>query len=263
MASVYFFGDVHGYRDRLVKRLRDASLVDGDGRWIGKDGRLIFMGDFMDRGPNGIETLEFVMTLQEDARRKGGTVESVMGNHEAGLISVKRLGTAPSLGRVGTFEGDWIGLGGKRDELERVSDRHMAWITALPALILVNDELLVGHSDSLFTLRYGRTIEEVNAAVRRLVMGNDDRAWGPFVVDFFERYIFWNQPAEVEKLFEAFGGHRFIHGHTTIPKLSGADPETVVEALSYADGRCVDVDGGMYSGGPGFVHQEILGEGVR
>ena len=31
--------------------------------------------------------------------------------------------------------------------------------------------------------------------------------------------------------------------------------EDVTEAWTYAGGRCVNVDGGIYLGGPGFVHQ--------
>jgi len=259
--TIFFVGDVHGYRDRIVNHLIEAGLVGRDGKWAGGDKRLFFMGDFMDRGPEGIESLEFVMDLQADARKKGGTVESVMGNHEAGLISVKRLGAAPSLGKKGTFESDWIGLGGKLDELARVTDRHMDWITALPALIRVGD-VLIGHSDSLFTLEYGDTVEEVNAAFRRFVMTSDPDFWGPFVVKFYERYIFWREPREVEKLLGHFGGKRFVHGHTTIPDMCGADPKTVTGALVYADGRCVDVDGGMYLGAPGFIHRETIASGV-
>ena len=36
---------------------------------------------------------------------------------------------------------------------------------------------------------------------------------------------------------------------------TGQPPEDVREPLVYSRGRCVNVDGGMYLGGPGFVYQ--------
>jgi hypothetical protein len=43
-----------------------------------------------------------------------------------------------------------------------------------------------------------------------------------------------------------------IHGHTPINKITG---EPATEALVYAGGLCVNVDGGLYRGGEGFVYQ--------
>jgi hypothetical protein len=50
-----------------------------------------------------------------------------------------------------------------------------------------------------------------------------------------------------------FGGRQFIHGHTPVSKMTGQQPETVTKAFVYADGLCIDVDHGLYTGGPGFV----------
>ena len=50
-----------------------------------------------------------------------------------------------------------------------------------------------------------------------------------------------------------YGGRRFVHGHTPIGKLNGRRPEAVTAAHVYAGGLAVDVDAGLYLGGPGFV----------
>ncbi|HEX9439253.1 MAG TPA: serine/threonine protein phosphatase, partial [Roseiflexaceae bacterium] len=52
-----------------------------------------------------------------------------------------------------------------------------------------------------------------------------------------------------------FGGRQIVHGHTPISSMRRCLPEEVVEPLVYAGGLCVNVDGGMYLGGPGFVYQ--------
>jgi hypothetical protein len=52
-----------------------------------------------------------------------------------------------------------------------------------------------------------------------------------------------------------FGGKRLIHGHTPISAMANVQPADVRSPLIYAEGLCINVDGGMYLGGPGFVFQ--------
>ena len=50
-----------------------------------------------------------------------------------------------------------------------------------------------------------------------------------------------------------YGGRQIIHGHTPIQYLiEGIVPKM---AYVYMGGQCVDVDGGMYLGGPGFIYR--------
>jgi len=60
-------------------------------------------------------------------------------------------------------------------------------------------------------------------------------------------------PARVARFLSLYGGRRFVHGHTPIGKLNSQRPETVTAPYTYAGGLAVDVDAGMYLGGPGFV----------
>jgi hypothetical protein len=53
-APLYVVGDVHGHLDELQAALRDQGLIDEDGHWSGGAARLWFLGDFTDRGPDGI-----------------------------------------------------------------------------------------------------------------------------------------------------------------------------------------------------------------
>ena len=36
---MYVIGDIHGQIDKATTVLREAELIDGDGRWAGGDGR--------------------------------------------------------------------------------------------------------------------------------------------------------------------------------------------------------------------------------
>ncbi|MEL6180530.1 MAG: metallophosphoesterase [Myxococcota bacterium] len=75
-------GDIHGEADaleRLLKRL-DYQERDGVYRHTG-DRRVVFLGDFIDRGPQHLRTLEVVRRMLEQ-----GTALAVMGNHEFNAI---------------------------------------------------------------------------------------------------------------------------------------------------------------------------------
>jgi hypothetical protein len=65
-------------------------------------------------------------------------------------------------------------------------------------------------------------------------------------------------PTKCRAFLERFGGRRVVHGHTPIARMSEQPPESVTGPLIYADGLCVNVDPGLYLGGPGFVYEATL-----
>jgi hypothetical protein len=77
------FGDIHGDYERLVELLHTANLIDGKNAWSGGATHLVLDGDMVDRGPASRKVLDLVMVLEEQARRAGGAVHPVIGNHEA------------------------------------------------------------------------------------------------------------------------------------------------------------------------------------
>jgi len=76
-------GDVHGDYAQLVTVLRDASLLDGRERWIGGRTHLVQTGDRIDRGPDSRKVMDLLMRLEKQARKAGGAVHALVGNHEA------------------------------------------------------------------------------------------------------------------------------------------------------------------------------------
>lgn len=76
-------GDLHGdYQAWLEIALR-AGLIDRRNRWAGGSTVLVQTGDVTDRGPDSLKIIRHLMRLQGQARRSGGRVVVVLGNHEA------------------------------------------------------------------------------------------------------------------------------------------------------------------------------------
>jgi len=79
-------GDVHGHLDGFLSILQAAGLIDQSRQWTGGRATLVQTGDLVDRGPKSRAVLDFLMTLQNEASKKGGAVRVSMGNHEMMMI---------------------------------------------------------------------------------------------------------------------------------------------------------------------------------
>jgi hypothetical protein len=252
---MYVMGDVHGQYEKMVARLREADLIDAQCRWSGGNETLWFMGDYFDRGPDGIAAVDLIRTLQMEAAEAGGRVGALIGNHDVLILAARRFGERPSGGPGGTFLSSWRANGGEESDLRRMTGAHVGWLTSLPALALT-DGYLLAHADATFYQVYGRTVDGVNRHFRAILHSADAAAWDLLLDYFSQRRAFQDRdlgPARVGRILALYGGRQLVHGHTPIAKLNGCKPEAVGGPLIYAGGLAVDVDAGMYLGGRGFV----------
>jgi hypothetical protein len=259
----YIMGDVHGQLAKVIPLLAGAGLIDPDGRWTGGAlwtggaATLWFLGDFVDRGPAGLGAVDLVMRLQREAAAVGGRVGALLGNHDMLLLAAHHFGDTP-IDPWGTVRQAWELDGGVAADLAGLTPAHVAWMQALPAMAYCGDHLLV-HADALFYYEYGASVAAVNDAFARLLAGDDLTAWHRLLDQFGEHRAFHARREDGTDNARAFlaryGGRRLIHGHTPIDAMTGQPPATVTGPLTYADGLCVNCDGGMYRGGPGFVYR--------
>ena len=75
-------GDVHGSYDSFTAILRFAGILDEKARWAGGKAHLVQTGDLLDRGKDMRKVLDLVMRLEGEARKAGGRVHALLGNHE-------------------------------------------------------------------------------------------------------------------------------------------------------------------------------------
>jgi hypothetical protein len=76
-------GDLHGDFGNYMATLTAAGLVNRKGKWSGGKTHLVQTGDIPDRGPDTEKIIEHITKLARQAKKKGGRVHSLIGNHEA------------------------------------------------------------------------------------------------------------------------------------------------------------------------------------
>ena len=83
MERIVAIGDVHGGYQQFVSLLQSTGLIDAKDKWIGGKTHLVQTGDVVDRGPESRKVMDLLMQLDRQARKTGGYVHALIGNHEA------------------------------------------------------------------------------------------------------------------------------------------------------------------------------------
>ncbi|MDX1750916.1 MAG: metallophosphoesterase [Methylophaga sp.] len=75
-------GDIHGYAQPLRKLLIKLGYTENGDDFSHPERKVIFLGDFIDRGPNQVEVCNIARTMIER-----GNAYSIMGNHEFNAVA--------------------------------------------------------------------------------------------------------------------------------------------------------------------------------
>ncbi len=81
-------GDLHGDLDATRRALRLAGAVDSKDAWVGGALVLVQTGDEIDRGDADRNILDLFERLKIDAKKTGGEVIALAGNHELMNVSL-------------------------------------------------------------------------------------------------------------------------------------------------------------------------------
>jgi hypothetical protein len=83
MSPQYYdiIGDVHGFATLLKKLLKSMGYARINGTWKHPERKAIFIGDFINRGPEIRETIQIIRKMTEE-----GSALTILGNHEYSAI---------------------------------------------------------------------------------------------------------------------------------------------------------------------------------
>ena len=125
---VLAIGDVHGMYQKLIK-LMDKIRFNPD------EDLLIFLGDYIDRGPDPGRCLQYIFALQQ---QYPDVVVCLMGNHEVMMSSyfMQKRGSYNNL--IVDYAGSWLDNGGletlkQLDEMDAdTKEELLQWVMNLP-----------------------------------------------------------------------------------------------------------------------------------
>jgi hypothetical protein len=81
-SRIVVVGEVHGDLAALVAILVDAGVIDNRRTWKGGTTIFVQTGDLPDRGPHSRKVMDLLIDLEKQARKAGGRVYALLGNHE-------------------------------------------------------------------------------------------------------------------------------------------------------------------------------------
>lgn len=235
----YSIGDIHGDLEILQDLLKREKLVDEQYNWLGEDNTIVFIGDYVDRGPESYGVVKFLMDFEQNVKERGGEFVALCGNHDLMLIAA--LNEFQDVADVFTYNG------GRFSDLESFREdlAAIAWMKKRPFLFL-KDDVLYQHSDTCkFYTMYGKTVEEINDnALDLMHQANEpyDLFCGMTDARYFERSWFKSEEEflqNIDSYMKQLGADKIVHGHT---KFFGNEPRI------YYENKIINIDGSMSSG---------------
>lgn len=247
-------GDQHANPESLIQNLLGRGLIDPETyEWVGENTTIVLLGDYFDEGYDSRLLLDLIFYYQESARKVGGNIFMLAGNHEAlslaghivytkkddlaSYLSVGKDLDLCSMPRVDEREAEREGArhdSGYRQYRWALSDACYIGrrISSLDAGLVIGDTLFVHADVDLWLIKDGSPmLGEINQAYREWARLHANRRGhapqltrGPLHdILWGRRIIKGKEPSEVEKeailekILSVYGVRRIVVGHTPFP----------------------------------------------
>ena len=248
---MFVVADTHGEFEILADMLRAHRVVNGKLAWSFGRGQLVVLGDVFDRGANQLEILWLLYELEAQARKAGGAVHLLLGNHETMALRGDLRYLHPKYTQTAALSGV---------SYARLFDAQSVlgqWLRTRPAMLKLNDALYLHGGVSRALVDRKLSLAEINDGVRA---GLNERP--PFSPAERERVEFllgqagplWYRGyfpergtgiaatmADVDATLAQFGVRRVFVGHTIVPTITRLYEGKVIAVQVYpgheADGR--------------------------
>jgi len=130
---ILIIGDIHGCLD-LLKRLMEKI------NWDAKKDRLIFLGDYIDRGKDSRGVIDYILDLQKQSSR----IECLKGNHEAVFLDYLSGGDGDRfLMNGGTSTLASYVADGVKGPVPMIPGRHERFLLSLKMMVELDDFYVV------------------------------------------------------------------------------------------------------------------------
>lgn len=213
--NTWIIPDIHGFSKTLEALLSQIQPS--------KEDHLVFLGDYIDRGPDSKGVMDLVMKMEQE----GYQITALKGNHESYFVEAYYHAfeyRSSFFNRKSPKQKAWFEHGGKEalksfgvKDVKKVPLKYINWIEERSLYYQTSDYLIV-HAGMNFTI--------------------DD----PYQD---EHAMLWIKDFEV--IPEKIGNRKIIHGHTPVSH------EFILETIEKNEFDFIDLDNGVYiEGRAGF-----------
>ena len=203
------------FRDYLISN----KVVDSKLNWTFGQGHLVLLGDFVDRGKSTTQVLWFIYKLEQEAKKHGGNVHFIIGNHELYNLQGKYESASFKYYGVSAI------LGKQHHHLYDNESFLGRWMASKNTIELINGHLFTHGGLHPDLANYDITIEDLNQinrdSYRKPYFPKPEKALDQLVRSkrdgicwyrgYFEEDL---TQEEVEKGIEKFNAKAIIVGHT-------------------------------------------------
>ncbi len=206
--KIWIFPDIHGY----IKTLEELFLQIQPS----KEEHLIFLGDYIDRGPDSKGVIDFIMDLQA----KKYHVTALKGNHEEFFVEAYKEDFKIKRGLFGKGnqkKKKWFEYGGKETmksfgtkDLRKIPEKYIEWIDKLP-LYYETPNYVIVHAGLNFKIE--NPFDDKHA-------------------------MLWIKEFEIDQ--KKINGKKVIHGHTPVSH------KFIQDTITSNRFDFIDLDNGVY-----------------
>lgn len=214
---IIVIGDVHGDWKALMKSLRLSKIIDKKGHWTGGNSHVVQVGDILDRGGRNAthddekseyDIVKFFLKLQKRAKKSGGMVHLLLGNHE--LMNV--MGNFRYVSPMGMTDFE-----GKRKEMLKPGGKIAKKLACNTNSIVKIGKWVFSHAGVLPEISSRYTIPKFNEKIRNFLLGNTTLNRDSTEVDMFWHRNYSNSPAQCKAVGNALSDYDskyMVVGHT-------------------------------------------------
>ena len=219
---IYAIGDIHGRVDVLYQMI-ELVVADVEKFQDNRMPRLVFLGDYIDRGDNSREVIDILTMIEKELVFEG--VDCLLGNHEAALLAfVDNPSQAHS----------WLRFGGMQT-LASYSVAPPSPQFGAHELVSVRDALVDGLGPHLQFLRACKTVVASGDVIFAHAGLDPDRP----ITEQPQDAVLWGRSGFLDS--GGIPGKRVVHGHYDGPEPVVLPHRVCVDTGAYYTGRLTAV----------------------
>lgn len=221
-SKILALSDIEGNFNSLVRLLLKGRVIDRHYKWTFDDGHLVIVGDCFDRGEYVTECLWLIYSLEEKARREGGYVHFILGNHEIMNMNGDWRYVHPRYAISSKSQAARTALYGGNTELWR-------WLRTKNIIEKIGDVLFVHGGISPELLKLQVSLTNINKLARPYYDRANEQFEDPFLFTVFNgnNAPFWYRGYYQQTISESFiddtlvnfGVSTIVTGHTIVDQV--------------------------------------------